>query len=153
MSQTYYLTKERLEELKAELNDFKTKVRAEVAERLKKAKEMGDLSENAEYAEAKDEQSRVEMRIAELENIIKNASIIQKTASKDKVQMGSLVGVSKDGKISKFTVVGSNEAKPEEGRISNESPLGAAFFGKKTGEEIKVKTPSGEVSYKIVSIE
>lgn len=153
MSQTYYLTKERLEELKAELNEFKTKIRAEVAERLKKAKEMGDLSENAEYAEAKDEQSRVEMRIAELENIIKNASIIQKTANKDKVQMGSLVGVSKDGKISKFTVVGSNEAKPEEGRISNESPLGAAFFGKKTGEEIKVKTPSGEVSYKIVSIE
>ena len=140
-------------ELKAELHDFKTKVRAEVAERLKKAKEMGDLSENAEYSEAKDEQSRVEMRIAELENIIKNVSIIQKTANKDKVQMGSVVEVSKNGKIFKFTVVGSNEAKPEEGRISNESPLGAAFFGKKAGEEIKVKAPSGEVVYKIISIE
>jgi len=153
MFQTHYLTKERLEELKAELHDFKTKVRAEVAERLKKAKEMGDLSENAEYSEAKDEQSRVEMRIAELENIIKNVSIIQKTANKDKVQMGSVVEVSKNGKIFKFTVVGSNEAKPEEGRISNESPLGAAFFGKKAGEEIKVKAPSGEVVYKIISIE
>ena len=153
MFQTHYLTKERLEELKAELHDFKTKVRAEVAERLKKAKEMGDLSENAEYSEAKDEQSRVEMRIAELENITKNVSIIQKTANKDKVQMGSVVEVSKNGKIFKFTVVGSNEAKPEEGRISNESPLGAAFFGKKAGEEIKVKAPSGEVVYKIISIE
>lgn len=153
MSQTYYLTKERLEELKAELSNLKTAVRAEVAERLKKAKEMGDLSENAEYSEAKDEQGRVEMRIAELENMIKNASVIQKAANKDKVQMGSVVEVSKDGKSFKFTVVGSNEAKPEEGKISNESPLGAAFFGKKAGEEIKVKTPSGEVVYKIVSIE
>ncbi|OGY62815.1 MAG: transcription elongation factor GreA [Candidatus Harrisonbacteria bacterium RIFCSPHIGHO2_01_FULL_44_13] len=149
----YYLTQERLQELKQELNYLKTEKRLEVAERLKRAKELGDLSENSEYFEAREEQGQVEGRIAELEDIIKNATIIQKAASKDKVSIGSTIEIAKDGLKSKFTIVGSNEARPEAGLISNESPLGRAFLDKKAGDLVKVKTPGGEVSYKIVSIE
>ncbi|MDP3901388.1 MAG: transcription elongation factor GreA [bacterium] len=149
----HYLTAERLEELKQELNDLKMTKRAEVAERLKRAKELGDLSENSEYFEAREEQSQVEARIFELEEMVKNAEIITKASSKDIVQMGSTIEVAKDGQKFKFNIVGSNEAKPEDGLLSNESPLGKAFMGKKNGEQVKVKTPSGEVNYKIVGIE
>lgn len=148
----YYLTPERLAELKQELNELKTAKRAEVAERLKRAKELGDLSENSEYFEAREEQGQVEAHIAELEEIVKNATLISKTHQKGIVQMGSTVVISKGGKNTTFSIVGSNEAKPEEGKISNESPIGKALYGKKINDEVKVKTPSGEVSYKIVSI-
>jgi len=149
----YYLTSERLAELKQELNELKTAKRAEVAERLKRAKELGDLSENSEYFEAREEQGQVEARIAEVEEMVKNASIISKTHQKGSVQIGSSVVVSKNGKNMTFAIVGSNETKPEEGKISNESPIGKALYGKKVGDEARVKAPSGEVSYKIVSIE
>lgn len=149
----HYLTPERLEELKAELNTLKNVKRAEVAERLKRAKELGDLSENSEYFEAREEQRQLETKIFELEEMIKNAKIITKSATKDIVGMGSTLEAEKGGKRFKFTIVGSNEARPEAGLISNESPLGKAFFGKKVGDEVKVKTPAGEVVYKIVNIE
>lgn len=149
----YYLTQERLEELKVELNHFKTVKRAEVAERLKRAKEMGDLSENSEYFEAREEQSGVESRIFELEEMIKNASVIEKPVSNNAVHIGSTIEVSKDGVKQKFTIVGSNEARPEAGLISNESPLGREFLGKSEGAVVKVRTPKGEVSYKIVKVE
>ncbi|MDP2695908.1 MAG: transcription elongation factor GreA [bacterium] len=149
----YYLTAEKLEEFKQELNELKTVKRAEVADRLKKAKELGDLSENSEYFEAREEQGQVEGRVFELEEMIKNASVIIKATNNETVQIGSTIEVSKDGKSSKFTIVGSNETRPEAGLLSNESPLGKAFFGKKLGEQVKVKTPSGEVAYKIVNIE
>lgn len=150
----YYLTPERLEELKAELNELKTVKRIEVSERLKRAKELGDLSENSEYFEAREEQSQVETRIFELEEMIKNASVIEKPAGTTKIiQIGSTIEVSKDGHKSKFTIVGSNEAKPEAGLISNESPLGRAFLGQDAGKIVKVKTPKGEVMYKILSVE
>lgn len=149
----YYLTTERLEELKQELGALKTTKRIEVAERLKRAKELGDLSENSEYFEAREEQAQVETRIVELEEMVKNASVIKMTSGKSKVQIGSTIDVSKDGQKSTFTIVGSNEASPETGRISNESPLGQSFLGKEAGETVKVKTPKGEVSYKIVKIE
>jgi transcription elongation factor GreA len=150
----YYLTPERLEELKSELNQLKTAKRAEVAERLKRAKEMGDLSENSEYFEAREEQSHVEARIFELEEMIKNASVIAKPMGQNKtVQIGSTIEVSREGVKQKFTIVGSNEAKPEAGLISNESPLGKEFLGKEVGAVVKVKTPKGEVSYKILSVE
>lgn len=149
----YYLTTERLEELKKELNELKTAKRIEVAERLKRAKELGDLSENSEYFEAREEQAQVETRIVELEEMVKNASVIKMTSGKTKVQIGSTIDVVKDGKKSVFTIVGSNEASPETGRISNESPLGRAFLGKEAGESVQVKTPKGEVTYKIAKIE
>ena len=149
----YYLTPERLEELKAELNKLKTETRTEIAERLNRAKELGDLSENAEYQEAREEQTRAEGQIFELEDVIKNAKIIKHTAAKDRVQFGSIITVSKNGQKFRYTIVGSKEAKPEAGYLSNESPLGKAFFGKKSGETVNIQTPSGEVFYKILKIE
>jgi transcription elongation factor GreA len=150
---TFYLTKARLEELERELKDLKTRKRLEVSERLKRAKEFGDLSENSEYSEAKEEQSQVESRIFELEEIIKNASIIKKNSDKSEIVIGSTVLTVKGGKEFKYQIVGSNEAMPEEGRISNESPLGRAFLGKKVGDMAEVLAPSGKISYKIVGIE
>lgn len=149
----YYLSPERFEELKAELVQFKTTRRLDVSERLKRAKELGDLAENSEYQEARREQEEVEMRISELEDIVKNAKIIVKAESKEKVQMGSTVQVMKNGDVRTFTIVGSKEVRPEAGRISNESPLGRAVIGAKMGESVKVATPGGEAIYKIVSIE
>jgi len=150
----YYLTAERLEELKRELEELKTASRIEVAKRLKRAKELGDLSENSEYMEAREEQAQVERRIYELEQMVKNAVIIKDAATKSGVvQIGSTVHVMKDDKIQRFRIVGSNETRPEAGFISNESPLGKAFLGKREGEVVKVKVPIGEVTYKIVKIE
>ncbi len=153
--QKQYLSKEKLEELQAELQNLKTIRRQEVAERLKRAKELGDLSENSEYFEARDEQAQVEGRILELEDIIKNAVLIEKAPSTGIVQVGSTVVVEKTGQSGqrKFVIVGSNEAKPEAGFISNESPLGRAFLKKKAGETVMVVTPNGKAEYKIVSIE
>lgn len=148
-----YFTSERLEELKKELHDLKTKRRKEVSERLKRAKEYGDLSENSEYSEAKDELAQLEAQIFELEETIKKAEIIQKSGGLEMVQIGSTVTAQKNGQSFRYTIVGSHEAKPEEGRISNESPLGKAFLGKRIGDSIAVTTPSGVVEYKIVAIE
>ena len=148
-----YLTKERLEELKTELSDLKTRRRIEVGERLKKAKELGDLSENSEYFEAREEQAQVETRIGELEDTIKNSEIIEKTRAGATVSIGATIQTEKDGQRRKFTIVGSNEAKPEEGLISNESPLGRAFLGKKAGDKVQVKTPSGIAEHLVVAIE
>ena len=149
----YYLTKERLEELKQELKTLKSEKRLDVAERLKRAKEYGDLSENSEYNEAREEQSRVEGRIFELDELLKRAVIIKKTHGSEDVQVGSTVTAKKGEENSMYTIVGSNEAKPEEGKISNESPLGRAFLHHKVGEKIMVKTPSGEITYQITKIE
>lgn len=150
----YYLTAERLEEFKKELEELKTTARIEVAKRLKRAKEFGDLSENSEYIEAREEQNQIERRIFELEQMVKNAVIIKKPEGrKETIQIGSTIEVEKDGQNRKFTIVGSNEARPEAGLISNESPLGKAFLDKKAGDIVKVKVPIGEVTYKIVKIE
>lgn len=147
----YHLTPERLEELKNELAKLKTEKRGDVAERLKRAKELGDLSENAEYMEARDEQVQVETRIAELEDMIKNAVLITQSKG-DKVQIGSTIEVEKNGQQMVLTIVGPNETDPTGGRISNESPLGKAFVGRLKGESVKVKTPAGEMTYKILSV-
>ena len=148
----YYLTKERLEELKSELSSLKTDKRVEVANKLKRAKEFGDLSENAEYQAAKDEQANVERRIGDLEEIVRNALVIKKMDDQDTVDVGSSVEVSRDGKSMKFHIVGSEEAKPEEGRISNESPLGRELLGHRVGDSIAVDAPNGKVQYKVVKI-
>ena len=136
-----YLSKDGLEKLRAELEEMVTVKRPEVANRIHDAKEHGDLSENAEYEDAKNEQAFVEGRIQTLEALIKNATLIDENHSTDHVQIGSTVSVeSGDGKET-FTIVGSTEAKPAEGRISNESPVGRALLGKKKGEKVVVKVP------------
>ncbi len=147
-----YVTKERLEEFKQELEGLKNTKRQEVAQRLKQAKEYGDLSENSEYAEAREEQANVETRISELEDLIKNAQIIEKTEGGDTVQVGSTVTVKKGEKVATYTIVGAYEAKPEEGRISDESPLGRAFLKRRAGESVNVATPAGSSTYEIVEI-
>ena len=148
-----YLTKERLEEFTAELATLKNKRRVEVAERLKQAKEYGDLSENSEYAEAREEQASVETRIAELEDLLKQAVMIKKNEGGDTVVVGSTVTVKRDDKMMTYSIVGSYEAKPEEGRISDESPLGKAFLRKKVGDAVEVATPAGTARYEIAKIE
>jgi transcription elongation factor GreA len=149
----HHVTAEKLEELKAELNVLKTTKRMDVADRLKRAKELGDLSENSEYFEAREEQQWVETRISEIEDIIKNAIVITMTHGKGTVQIGATIEVEVRGKKFKYTIVGANEARPEAGMISNESPLGKAFIGKKAGDEVKIKIPAGEATYKILKIE
>lgn len=150
-----YLTQERYDALKKELEALKNESRLEVAEHLKRAKEYGDLSENSEYAEAREEQSRIETRIAELDEMLKAAVIIQKPAAGvgDLVTVGCTVTVKKGDKTMRYTIVGSNESNPTENKISNESPLGRAFLNRKSGEKVSVTTPSGVTEYTIVSIE
>lgn len=149
----YYLTKERLEELKKELDDLRNTKRVEIAERLRHAKEYGDLSENSEYAEVREEQSLVEGRIFELEELLKKAVIIKKSEGADKVEVGSTVTAKKGDQLFHYAIVGSYEAKPEEGKISDESPLGRAFFGHKVGDSVSVNAPSGAATYQITKIE
>jgi transcription elongation factor GreA len=147
-----YLSKDGLEKLRAELEEMITSKRPEIAQRIHDAKEHGDLTENAEYEDAKNEQAFVEGRIQTLEAIIKNATIIEETTSTDHVQIGSTVSVeSQDGQET-FQIVGSAEAKPGEGRISNESPVGRALLGRKKGEKVVVRVPAGDFTYKIVGI-
>jgi|SRR3989344_383085 len=148
----YYLTKNRLKEIKKELEDLKNKKRVEVAERLRSAKEYGDLSENAEYTQAREEQASVESRIFELEELLQEVSIIEKSEG-SVVQMGSTVIVKKGDTESRYTIVGSYEAKPEEGKISDESPLGHAFMNHKVGDTVTITTPSGQETYRIIKVE
>ncbi len=148
----YFLTEERLSELKTELESLKTDKRIEISEKLKKAKELGDLSENAEYSEARDDQARVEQRIAELEEILRNVAIIKKESDNDEVDIGSKVELNKNGKVLEFSIVGSNEAKPEMNLISNESPLGKKLIGRKVGESIVIDAPNGKIEYKVLKI-
>jgi transcription elongation factor GreA len=147
-----YLTKERLEEFKTELEELKNTKRNDVAQRLKAAKEYGDLSENSEYAEAREEQATVEGRIFELEEVLKSAVIIEKGDGSGVIQVGSVVTIKKGDKTSVYTIVGKYEAKPEEGRISDESPLGKAFLKHKVGDKINVTTPAGQMTYEILKI-
>lgn len=131
---------------------MKTSKRQEIAARLEHAKTLGDLSENAEYQEAKEEQSLVELQIAELEERILNARLIRKNGRTDIVAVGSTVRVSSNHGEETFIIVGSEEANPAEGKISNESPMGKAFLGAKVGDITEVKTPAGTVTYKILEI-
>lgn len=147
------MTKERFEELKRELEVLKNEKRREIAEHLKQAKEFGDLSENSEYTEAREEQSRVESRISELEDIMKKAVIIRNGEAGEQIVIGSTVTVKKGNQVFKYRIVGSAEARPEEGRISNESPLGRAFLDRKVGESVQVATPTGQTIYQILKIE
>jgi transcription elongation factor GreA len=147
-----YISKDGLEKLRAELDEMVSSKRTEIAQRIHDAKEHGDLSENAEYEDAKNEQAFVEGRIQTLEAMIKNATIIDETTTTDHVQIGSTVKVDGDDGTETFMIVGSAEAKPADGRISNESPVGRALLGKKRGEKVLVRVPAGDFAYKIVDI-
>jgi transcription elongation factor GreA len=152
MKKQFHLTEEGVAELKTELDTLVAR-RGEVAEAIRVAREQGDLSENAEYQAAKQDQERSEQRISELEHILKNASVIKKPKSGDKVGQGSTVKLkSESGKEKTFTIVGTVEADPLNGKISDESPIGKALLGKKTGEEVEIVTPADTTSYTVVSI-
>ena len=153
MAQQTYLSQEGIETVKKELQELKTKKRQEIAKRLQEAKDLGDLSENAEYFEAKEAQSFNESRIIELEKLLKNAVVIETPSEEIIIRVGSTIEVKSNNGPETFNIVGSAEAKPQEGKISNESPLGRAFLGRKIGDEIEVKTPGGITKYKIIKIE
>jgi len=146
-----YLTAEGLEKLKAELHQLVTVDRPRIASRIHEAKLDGDLSENAEYEDAKQEQSFLEGRIATLELQLRNAAVIEKSNG-DSVGIGSKVVIKGIDGEETFTIVGSAEAAPREGRISNESPVGSALMGHKKGETIVVQAPSGPIEYTLVRI-
>ncbi len=151
--ETVYLTKDRFDELQKELDELKTAGRGVVADRLKHAKELGDLSENSEYQEAREEQSRLEQKINQLEELLRNSSIIKKSNGIDSVRIGSKVKVEKNKDVAVYTIVGSNEADPSNGFVSNESPIGRAILGKKVGDIVMFRTPKGDISCRILGIE
>ena len=153
MGEKQYLSQEKYNELVKELQELKTTKRKEISESLEFAKSLGDLSENAEYQEARESQATMEDRIAELEELLKNAEIISGSA-KGTVGIGSVVSLEKaDGGKKQFQIVGSEESDILNNKISNKSPLGEALMGKKIGDKISVNTPKGPVGYKIVGIE
>lgn len=145
------ITKEALTKVQKELARLKEK-RKQVVERLSLAKEFGDLSENSEYADARDEQSFVENKIQELEVILRNAEIVEKTKSDKVVSMGSIVEVETQNNRHHFEIVGIMESDPSSKRISAESPLGKALLGKKVGEKVTVETPAGKETYLLIKI-
>ncbi len=149
-----YLTKEKFQEFKKELDFLRTERRKEVAENLEYAKKLGDLSENAEYHEARQEQAEVEDRINHLENLMKTASILDDQHG-DIANVGSTVKVQKDGEseLRAYKIVGSEEVDMANGKVSNLSPLGSSIIGKKKGELFSFATPKGKVTYKLISIE
>ncbi|MAF59611.1 MAG: transcription elongation factor GreA [Candidatus Pacebacteria bacterium] len=149
-----YLTKEKFEELSKELDYLKTTKRKEIAESLEYARSLGDLSENAEYQEAREMQAASEERIKQLEHILKNPKIISHKKS-DSVSLGSIVSIQKEGESEKFKyeVVGSEEANMQERKISHLSPLGEAMMGKQKGEAFTFETPNGKQNYTITSVE
>lgn len=145
-------TREGLEKLKAELKEIKEIKLKDVAGRIKEAKDLGDLSENAEYHEAKNEQAFLYGRALELEKIVKEATIIEKCDDSNSVSAGCVVKVKNDGEELEYSIVGSSESDPLNGKISIDSPLGSALSGHSKGEEVTVLAPGGETVYKIVDI-
>ncbi|MBI1888750.1 MAG: transcription elongation factor GreA [Candidatus Spechtbacteria bacterium] len=148
-----FITKSGYLKLKSELDFLKKKKRVEVAERIKEALSIGDIAENAEYAEAKEEQAFVEGRVAEIENILRTASLIALTPrKKTSVYIGCAIEVKSDETLRKFFVVGKGEGDPGKGQISSDSPIGQALLGKRIGDEIEVPTPLGMKKYKVIRI-
>ena len=148
-----YLTQEGLEKLQKELDELRNVKRKEIAQRIEYAKEMGDLSENAEYASARDDQAFLEGRVLELDNLLRNATVINHTKGVDVVEIGSVVRVQSETGTREYTVVGSNEADPLKGKISHASPLGEAFLGKRMNDVVEVHAPKGIMRYTILGIE
>lgn len=151
MKKLFRLTQSGVDELQAEVDVLISK-RADLADAIRSARELGDLAENAEYQSARAEQERHETRISEIQSILTSVEIIQKPKGDSKVQLGSTVKLKGDGKTKEFQVVGTVEADPLNGKISDESPIGRALLGKKEGETVEITTPNDTTSYKIVDI-
>lgn len=147
-----YLTKESLQNLTTELETLRNKTIPDIARRIDEAKQQGDLSENAEYHQAREDMSWTQSRVQELDQLIQNAQIIEKSTDHDTVSIGSTVTVKINGKTKDYTIVGPQEIDPSKGYISNESPLGQAFLKHKVKDKIEVATPAGKNVYEIVSI-
>lgn len=150
MKKQYQITAEGKKVLESELIGLKAR-RGEVADKISEARDFGDLSENAEYDAAREEQGLLETRIAEIEDIVNNADIIKAT-SKSTIGLGSKVKLKNGTKKVEYIVVGPVEANPIEGKISNESPIGIALYGKKESDTVTISTPKGDISYTIVSV-
>jgi transcription elongation factor GreA len=151
MKKMFRLTQSGVDELQSELNTLTAK-RAGIADAIKTARELGDLAENAEYQSARAEQERNEARISDIENILQNVEIIKKPRAGGKVQLGSHVKLKSDGKTKEFQVVGTVEADPLSGKISDESPIGVALLGKNVGDKVDLVTPADTITYKVVEI-
>ena len=154
----YKMSQERLDALKEELHYLETVREKEVSELIKEARSFGDLSENSEYDEAKNEQGKLYSKIAELKDLIENAEIVdnlEQDAPKDTVTLGSIVRVRdlEDGFEDSFEIVGSQEANPKEGRISDDSPVGRGLHGHRAGETVTINAPAGEIKFEILSLE
>jgi len=148
-----YLSQEKIEELQEEAKNIKEEKIPGIAKRIDEAKQMGDLSENAEYHSAREDMAWAQSRAKEIQHILDNSEIITKTSnSSGSVNIGSTVLVKFDGNTKEFTIVGPQEAEPVNGLISNESPLGTAFLGKKKGDQVEVEAPAGVVKYKIKEV-
>lgn len=148
-----YLTPEGLSNLKEELAQLKLKLR-EIIDRIDRAKELGDLSENAEYHEAKEDYAFTQGRVLEIEDTLSRATIIEEKPGSDRVVIGATIKIKNErGEEKKYKIVGSNEADPIKGLISNESPLARAFLGRPKGEKVEVKTPGGVMAYTIEEID
>ena len=147
-----YLTKEGHKEMQEKLHELKTVRRREIAKAIHTAKEQGDLSENAEYVNAKEEQRRIETKIVELETAVKNAHIITSVGTSE-VSVGNLVELKCNGQMISYRIVGSNEVDPMAQKISNESPMGQALLGKKKGEKVTIPTPVGEKECEVIKIQ
>ncbi|HUA13605.1 MAG TPA: transcription elongation factor GreA [Candidatus Sulfotelmatobacter sp.] len=151
MKKQFRLTKLGVDELQAELDGLIAK-RAAIADAIKTAREQGDLTENAEYQSARAEQERNESRITEVENILQNVEIIKKPRGDNKVQLGSVVKLKDGNKTKQFQIVGTVEADPLSGKISDESPIGKALLGQQVGAKVELETPADKATYKIVEI-
>lgn len=151
MAKEILVTQSGLEKLKQELKELKER-RKQVADRIKIAREYGDLSENSEYDDARNEQSFVEGRIEDLQSMIKNARVVNKNGSADKVEMGSIVTLKSGGETFSYEIVGANESDPVNGKISAESPIGFALVGKSKKEKVDITTPGGTTTYEIVEV-
>ena len=152
MAEEIVLTKEGLEKAKKELDNLKKNKRPEVIQRIKTAKEFGDLSENSEYEDAKNEQSFIEGKINELETLIKIAKVRIDKKSYDIIDIGTVVSVKCDGEKTSYEIVGPTESDPEKGKISSDSPIAQALIGRKKGEKLNVPIPDGEMSCEILEI-
>lgn len=151
MKKLFHLTQQGVDELKAELETLLAN-RSTIAEAIKSARELGDLAENAEYQSARADQEKNDARVSEVENILANVDVIKKPRVAGKVQLGSTVSLQGSGKNKEFQVVGTVEANPLEGKISDESPIGQALLGKAVGDSVEIQTPAETNTYKIVAI-
>ncbi len=148
----YYLTTDSLDALKKELEQLKNKTILEIAARIDSARQQGDLSENAEYHQAREDMSWAQGRLNEIEHILENAKVITKDEKTGEIAVGSTVKIKVNGKEKEYTIVGPQEANPLKGLISNESPIGEALIGHEKGEKVEITTPAGKQKYEILEV-